>query len=58
MTREKLFKELDALLSELGFADQIAQKWGSITFQINFQAGKEVLSVIERETRKPVAEAK
>ena len=52
MTREDIHKEVDEWLTKMGFQNEITLKWGSFTFQINFEDGKEVLRIKERETEK------
>jgi hypothetical protein len=56
MDIQKLHNELDSVLKELGYEKSINMKWGSIAIQIDFQAGKEVLTVSERRTRKQIKE--
>jgi len=52
MTREKLHKTIDQILDEMGFEKEVEVPYGSIKFEVKFEAGKEVLTVIERETKK------
>lgn len=52
MTREELYEKIDALLTEMGFEKEVEIPYGSIRFEVKFEAGKEVLTVIERETKK------
>ncbi|MFA5514632.1 MAG: hypothetical protein WDA17_06970 [Sphaerochaetaceae bacterium] len=53
MKIEEIHNELDNILKELGYEKTIDMKWGSIAIQIDFQAGKEVITITERRTRKP-----
>jgi hypothetical protein len=53
MEISKIHNELDSVLKSLGYDKTIDMKWGSISIQIDFQAGEEVLTVVERKTKKP-----
>jgi hypothetical protein len=53
MEIQKLHNDLDQVLKGLGYEKSIEMKWGSITIQIDFQAGEEVLTIVERKTKKP-----
>jgi hypothetical protein len=53
MDIQKLHNELDSVLKGLGYEKTIEMKWGSVSIQIDFQAGEEVLTIIERKTKKP-----
>jgi hypothetical protein len=53
MIIEKLHNELDSILKGMGYDKTIDMKWGSLSIQIDFQAGEEVLTIVERKTKKP-----
>jgi hypothetical protein len=52
MERPELHQKIDIALTEMGFKNSIDMQWGSIMIQVDFQAGKEVLTVKERTTKK------
>jgi hypothetical protein len=52
MDRATLHKKIDDQLTEMGFQNSINIPWGSIMIQVDFQAGKEVLTIKERTTKK------
>lgn len=52
MERPELHQKLDELLDYYNWEKRPKIQWGSIMIQIDFQAGKEVLTVKERTTKK------
>ena len=58
METQKLHNELDSVLKSLGYDKTIDMKWGSITVQVDFQAGEEVLTIVERRTKKHINQTK
>jgi hypothetical protein len=52
MERPELHQKIDLILNEMGFKNSIDMQWGSIMIQVDFQAGKEVLTIKERTTKK------
>ena len=54
MKREDYHKALDELLDHVGFEDNTEVKWGSVSVEVKYEAGKEVIRITERETSKPI----
>lgn len=54
INRKNLHEALDKILDEMGFKEEFELKWGAIAFEVKFEAGRAILSVRERETRKNV----
>lgn len=52
MTRAVLHKDIDDLLDDLGFKDEVSKDWGSVTIEIKFEGGKEVITVVDHKTKK------
>lgn len=54
MKRSELHTHIDEHLDSLGFKNDISLSWGSIVVQLNFENGREVITIRERETVKSV----
>jgi hypothetical protein len=52
MTRAELHQRIDEHLDAMKFKDEVSLPWGSICVQLNFENGKEVITIRERETVK------
>lgn len=54
MTRKRWHYILDEALDAVGFQDNEDVKWGSVMLEVKFEAGREVITIKERETSKPI----
>jgi hypothetical protein len=52
MTRDNLHSWIDTQLDAMGYSDDVTLLWGTLTFQVNFEAGRVILKIRERETLK------
>ena len=59
MKREELHRAIDDWLDSCGFREKenIQMAYGAISIQINFEDGKEVITIRERETVKRLKRA-
>jgi hypothetical protein len=54
ISRKELHDSLDDVLDDLGYEKNVDMEWGSILIQVQFEKGKIVLKIKERQTERPI----